>query len=651
MVEMQKPLLKQFFILLMACQGVFALEAPYLISATALSDSSVQLTWRNNDVATVGFIVQRADSGGSVFLNIDSVKSATLTSYIDTKRVQPQVTYTYRMMAYNADSVSLPSNTQQATTLARNEVFKKPAIKVYWNFDTSKSVRVTIYDSSNCETGFRIYRDIGFSGTFSRIAEIASVNPGKMDPIVWCDTMISINTWCNYRIAAFKNNDSIYSESCSTYTFHGIEPQKIVKFEKLGEVSVNPTIWSAQSGDSIICKENPSPAGKYSVINIKDPQHPKFDGYADSLNLLTYPLKTLIPLFVNFNVSNSYLTKMAFNYKDRILIFKEGVLKMYRIENDMLNFIDSLKININPDMRCLLLNDTLWAMQFYASNGFGDDYHLYPVYLSASGFSPLSEYILGSDFPGYQHQDCIPYVRGIYDNKIFISVDVSGGGQGSYWSWHDETVDDLSAYRRIFLRAREYRQTIRWSYSNAFNTGLYISSDKNICTNGFSFGQSGPSEVPTELFAADIRYQWSHWFDSLNNAIYRDTVHKQNTIQNILLDTLNKRIFLIFQNNLTILGYNYASADIANRPNKFHFSVNRLTIFTSPFAHSATIILPSTSRPSDLYFYDLFGRLIDQITGITSNAVLWRPKVRSSGCYFVVVKSGAERFVEKFILR
>jgi hypothetical protein len=32
-----------------------ALEAPYLISATALSDSSVELRWRNNDIATQGY--------------------------------------------------------------------------------------------------------------------------------------------------------------------------------------------------------------------------------------------------------------------------------------------------------------------------------------------------------------------------------------------------------------------------------------------------------------------------------------------------------------------------------------------------------------------------------------------------------------------
>jgi hypothetical protein len=40
----------------------YPLQAPYLISATALSDSSVQLQWRNNDVETMGFIVQRKDS-------------------------------------------------------------------------------------------------------------------------------------------------------------------------------------------------------------------------------------------------------------------------------------------------------------------------------------------------------------------------------------------------------------------------------------------------------------------------------------------------------------------------------------------------------------------------------------------------------------
>jgi hypothetical protein len=74
-------------------------------------------------------------------------------------------------------------------------------------------------------------------------------------------------------------------------------------------------------------------------------------------------------------------------------------------------------------------------------------------------------------------------------------------------------------------------------------------------------------------------------------------------------------------------------------------------VITSPYSHGATIILPSAIHPSNLFFYDLSGRRIDEMRNVTSNAVLWRPKARSMGCYFVIVKSGGERYVERFIVR
>jgi hypothetical protein len=49
--------MKKLMVILAACSMTYALNAPYLISATALSDSSVELTWRNNDIATEGYII------------------------------------------------------------------------------------------------------------------------------------------------------------------------------------------------------------------------------------------------------------------------------------------------------------------------------------------------------------------------------------------------------------------------------------------------------------------------------------------------------------------------------------------------------------------------------------------------------------------
>jgi hypothetical protein len=51
----------------------YGLVAPFLISVTAQSGTSVSLAWRNNDIATTGYIIQRRDSTEAVYHFIDSV--------------------------------------------------------------------------------------------------------------------------------------------------------------------------------------------------------------------------------------------------------------------------------------------------------------------------------------------------------------------------------------------------------------------------------------------------------------------------------------------------------------------------------------------------------------------------------------------------
>ena len=216
--------MKKLMLVLLVCSMSYALNAPYLISATALSDSSVGLSWRNNDIATLGFIIQRKDSTETTFNIVDSVKSPIALA-CTTKGLRPLTLYTYQVIAYSATEVSDTSNSVQVTTLAQVIIFNRPSISVYWNYDTSKSVRIRISDNSNCETGYRIYRDEGFSSSFSLISQITSANPEHMDSIIWYDTTISPNTWYSYKVAAFTSNDSIFSDPCSTFTFQTTKPQ------------------------------------------------------------------------------------------------------------------------------------------------------------------------------------------------------------------------------------------------------------------------------------------------------------------------------------------------------------------------------------------------------------------------------------------
>ncbi|MGA2507997.1 MAG: hypothetical protein ABSF80_11035 [Chitinispirillaceae bacterium] len=651
--------MNKLLLVLLLCSISYALNAPYLISATAISDSSVQLAYRNNDAATTGFIIQRKDSTATIYHFIDSVKSPTQLTYTDIKGLLPTTLYTYQIIAYDATEVSDTSNSVQVTTLATVAIFKQPSVYLSWYYDNSTAVKIIIFDSSNCETGYRIYREDGYSSSFSLIAQLISANPNNMDSIIWYDSTASFNKWYNYEVAAYKSDDSLFSNPCSTYTFHSIQPQNIVLFQKLSDFPVSDSAnWSAKAGDSIILKENNSPAGKFSVINVSNTAHPSFAGYIDSTAAKSYPLQTLVPEFLNFGVFNSYNypgmfpARESFNskvmpYKDRMLVLQGDTLCMYRIVGNNLVVVDSLFLvlatqylhggNSPTPSGLTLLNDTLCIVRYDELSGYSGFFfywYFQPLYLSASGFISLPLYQYASTYNvSYSYW---LNIRAFDDSTILFSTNYS-------YNW----VIGNDTSNLIIYNAPSNRNIIippSIIHARSFNTGYYLSSTENLYI-------SGDSSTKELIFASDVRNANSYQTARANNAIYRDSIHTRNTLQNILLDTLNKQIFLMFTNNMSILSYQTANG-VISKANKIASSKG-LMVLSSVHVSGVTIVLPShsSSSPADLYFYDLSGRVVDRLLGVTSNAVLWRPKTRSMSCYILMARIGGEKYTKKFMVR
>lgn len=92
------------------------LEVPKTLSATTISTTEINLTWSYDGNNADGFKLERK-TGSEEFAKITSISGVTTTTYSDTG-LQSATQYTYRIRAYNTQSLSLFSNEISAQTEA-----------------------------------------------------------------------------------------------------------------------------------------------------------------------------------------------------------------------------------------------------------------------------------------------------------------------------------------------------------------------------------------------------------------------------------------------------------------------------------------------------------------------------------------------------
>ncbi|MBN2035149.1 MAG: hypothetical protein JW768_00270 [Chitinispirillaceae bacterium] len=415
--------------------------------------------------------------------------------------------------------------------------------------------------------------------------------------------------------------------------------------------------------NTVILKETAAPADSFTVIGVGNPAQPQRLGYIDSADARSLPVRTLIPVFINYGVSNAYGKRKVVNCinQTHIIIAQDTTVRMYRINGNSLVYVNSLRINggFGNIHDLLPLNDTLLGIRTY-----NNEILFLAVSLSATAFPTVRDSIayVGTfgwgDYKRYYMYHHRPYFHGIVNNNLYISTDY----YYENYDWmrtpmYGHTYGHYLDVRNILFK--KSNKITAMPYSDAFNTGNLLSQAKILCTNGFPFPFEIfssytflPGNVSTEIFAADVGDQRPRATDSAFNAIYRDDVHKQNQLQNILLDTTNRRVYLMFNNNMTILGYQYQTVGVAGRAEK-PVAARGIFVLSNAFSSGVTIVLPAgtASTPADLYFYDLAGRVVDKLLGVTSKAILWRPKTRTMSCYLVMAKIGGKKFTEKFMAR
>lgn len=182
--------------------------APTNLTATAVHERRVNLSWTDNSGGESGFRIERKTGSGN-WTTLTTV-AANVTSYPDTGVVE-NTTYTYRVFAFNASGDSAPSNEAVVTTPDLTPPAAPSDLQAVALSATS--IRLTWVDNAYNEAGFKIERKTGAAGTW------AQVGAAEEDATGYTDTGLSELTTYYYRVKAFNNaGESGYSNEASVTT-------------------------------------------------------------------------------------------------------------------------------------------------------------------------------------------------------------------------------------------------------------------------------------------------------------------------------------------------------------------------------------------------------------------------------------------------
>ncbi len=148
---------------------------PKNLEVTALSASTIHLTWTSSDTAQVSFDIERSIDGVT-FAKIDEIGFSTTYNYTD-KGLKSATNYCYRLKAKNASGESGYSS--QACAFTKEGLPAAPS-ELIAVADLKFQVQLTWTDESSDETGFEIERS-STGIDFEKIASVAANTTQYLD--------------------------------------------------------------------------------------------------------------------------------------------------------------------------------------------------------------------------------------------------------------------------------------------------------------------------------------------------------------------------------------------------------------------------------------------------------------------------------------
>ena len=182
-------------------------DAPSSLSATAASNSSIDLAWTDNASDEDGFNVERS-ADGTNFNLIGSI-GADVSTYSD-NGLNASTLYYYRVIAFNTAGSSAASNIANATTIATVTIPDAPS-SLSATAVSSSSIDLAWADNASDEDGFNVERSA--DGTnFNLIGSIGA------DVTAYSDNGLSASTLYYYRVIAFNSAGSSAASNIANAT-------------------------------------------------------------------------------------------------------------------------------------------------------------------------------------------------------------------------------------------------------------------------------------------------------------------------------------------------------------------------------------------------------------------------------------------------
>ena len=181
---------------------------PSRLTATAISQTQIDLAWTDQSNSESGFKIERKIRNTGTFVKIATV-AANVTSFSNT-RLKANTKYFYRVRAYNLAGPSASSNTAAAVTLR-----KPPAAPgdLTATSVSNSQINLVWLDSATNEGGFKIERKIGSAGAYAPIAKLGA------NATSYADSGLKSLTRYWYRIRASNNGgQSDYSNEANATT-------------------------------------------------------------------------------------------------------------------------------------------------------------------------------------------------------------------------------------------------------------------------------------------------------------------------------------------------------------------------------------------------------------------------------------------------